>query len=319
VSDTKPTPTLWHRILAALLANLLTPVHITVQTDVPLMTDPPEADILLLRREGDHWTQAQKERLPDGIRDSQAGHILIEFKATESLNRDKLIQILAYGYFYRQTQKLNEKDVLRVLLVARRPRASTLNKFGFALGAWPGVYQSDNVMLTSLILIVLAELDNETHNAFVKCFATQKKAKVQAFQTLETTSFGLVEATVVTFLLGLRQALFKGEMAMSNELTPEKVMEMGEKWIDLVLATLPPEEVLEHYRPEDILRQYRPEERLKGLQPEERLRGLQPEEVLRQYRPEQRLEGLTLEEIEAYLQQRKKRQKPTNGEQKVEA
>ncbi|MCL4868543.1 MAG: hypothetical protein KJ063_06235, partial [Anaerolineae bacterium] len=83
--------------------------------------------------------------------------------------------------------------------------------------------------------------------------------------------------------------------SMSSELTAEKVMDMGERIIQIILEKLSPEERLVGLRPEEVLRQYRPEERLVGLR---------PEEVLRQYRPE---------EIEAYLQQLKK-QKPTNGE-----
>lgn len=82
--------TFWHRLLGALLTYILTSVNISVQTDVPIMTDPPEVDILLLRRYDRQWTQDQRLRLPDGIRDSPAHTILIEFKATESVNLDKL-------------------------------------------------------------------------------------------------------------------------------------------------------------------------------------------------------------------------------------
>ncbi len=48
---------------------------------------------------------------------------------------------------------------------------------------------------------------------------------------------------------------------MEQELTPEKLIEMGKKWGDLYLRSLPPEE------------------RLKGLGPEERLKGLSAEEI----------------------------------------
>ncbi len=310
--------TLWHRLLATLLSNLLTPVNITVQTDVPLMTEPPEADILLLRREGDHWTEKQRARLPDGIRDHRARHILIEFKATESLNQDKLVQLLAYDYFYRRTQALSVKTVAPVLIVAKRPQAGRLDAFGFTDQKQPGVYGSSHFLLQRVTVIILSELENVAHNAFVKCFATQKKAKEQAFHTLERTRFGLVETTVVTFLLGLQQLWSEGEIPMSNEITPEKVMEMGEKWIDVLLATLPLEQVVEHYRPEDIMRQYRPEERVKGLRPEERLQGLGPEERLQGLGPEERLSGLKPEEIEAYLQQLKKQQKLQEADRQIE-
>ncbi len=47
--------TLWHRILGQIFKFLLTPLGITVLTDVSVMTKSPEADILLLRREHDFW------------------------------------------------------------------------------------------------------------------------------------------------------------------------------------------------------------------------------------------------------------------------
>lgn len=304
----------WHRLLAVLLTNLLTPVHVTVQTDVPLMTDRPKADILLLRREGDRWTEEQRARLPDGIRDHHAKHTLIEFKATESLNEDKLTQLLAYDYFYRQTQQLSVKAVAPVLLVAKKPHAERLADFGFTSTDYQGVYGSQQPLLHRMTVIVLSELENVAHNAFVKCFATQKKAKTQAFHTLESVQFGLVEATVVTFLLGLQQLWSEEEIAMSNEITPEKVMAMGEKWIDLLLATLPPEQVLEHYRLEQVLRHYRPEQVLRQYKPEDVIRQYKPEDVLSQYRPEERMSGLEPEEIAAYLQQLKKQKKRQKAE-----
>ncbi|MCL4871838.1 MAG: hypothetical protein KJ063_23005, partial [Anaerolineae bacterium] len=98
-----------------------------------------------------------------------------------------------------------------------------------------------------------------------------------------------------------------------SELTAEKVMDMGERIIQILLQKLPPEERLVGLRPEerliglrpeDVVRQYRPEDLLRQYRPQERLVGLRPEEVLQQY---------SAEEIEAYLQQLKK-QKTTNGE-----
>ena len=315
----KPSPTHWHRLLGTLLTYLLTPVNITVQTDVPVMTDPPEADIVLLRREGERWNQAQRARLPDGIRDTTAATILIEFKATESFNLDKLLQIVAYGYFYRQSQKLSDKEVGLVLLVSMRPRASSLHKFQFTPTHWDGVYHSDNPLLKGLTLIILAELNNEPHNAYVKCFATQKKAKDQAFQVFEQSAAPQIEPVVSAFLMGLRQIWYKGAYEMNSELTPEKVMELGEKWIDMILASLPPEKVLKYVEPEDRLRGLEPEDRLRGLEPEERLRGLEPEERLRGLEPEDRLRGLTPEEIEAYLQKLKTQKKLGNGGRQIES
>ncbi len=101
--------TRWHQLPGKLFEELFVPVGITVFTDFSLMNNSPEVDILLLRKKHPEWTRAQLERLPDGIRDSKAEHILIEFKYTESINEKAFRQTLGYDTFYRRAQKLSEK------------------------------------------------------------------------------------------------------------------------------------------------------------------------------------------------------------------
>ena len=50
------------------------------------MTEPPEADILLLRRKGSTWTPEQLARLLDGIRESLADQILLELRRFPEMN-----------------------------------------------------------------------------------------------------------------------------------------------------------------------------------------------------------------------------------------
>ncbi len=79
-----PEGLLWEVIV---VDNACTDNTAQVKTRLRLMAESPEADILLLRRKHPCWTEAQRSLLPDGIRDTPADHILIEFKNTESLNR----------------------------------------------------------------------------------------------------------------------------------------------------------------------------------------------------------------------------------------
>ncbi len=119
-----PTPkTRWHTLLGALLDALLNPVGIEVLTDVAVMSAPPEADIVLIRRDQPKWTPEQMERLPDGIRESTATHILLEFKYTESLNEQSLRQASGYDYFYRSSHDLSEHEIQTVITM---PRSSVL-------------------------------------------------------------------------------------------------------------------------------------------------------------------------------------------------
>ena len=95
-----------HRILGGIYEELLTPLDITVTTDLPVMTLPPEADILLLRRTDGPWTKEQLERIPDGIRQVTTQIVLIEFKYTESLNLQAVKQADQYEALYIRSQKL---------------------------------------------------------------------------------------------------------------------------------------------------------------------------------------------------------------------
>ena len=280
----KKGKTQWHRLLGTLLEETLSPVGITVQTEIPIMSNPPRADILLLRREQEEgWTPAQYGRLPDGVRDSSAKHILLEFKYTESINRKALLQALGYDIFYKLAQRLNDGDVQTFLLSARKPRAEFMQTFGYQVKNKRGVYHSTNPILAHLVILSLNELEADGHNAFVKCFASRKREKEDAFDVLEGEK---LDVSSYRFVTGLRRYWFdaQGEDQMDVELTSEQVFALGKGWSDMMLAMMTPEE------------------RLAGLQPEERLAGLQPKERLAGLQPKERLAGLTQEEIEAYLQ-----------------
>ncbi len=93
--------TRWHRILAVILKEWLTPVGILVQPEAPVGAEPPKADILLLKSITGKMRRQQRQRLADGLRDSRAGCLLLEFKYTESLNEDALVQLLGYELLYK--------------------------------------------------------------------------------------------------------------------------------------------------------------------------------------------------------------------------
>jgi hypothetical protein len=139
---------------------------------------------VLLRKERKDWSEEQKNRLPDGIRDCEASHILIEFKYTESVNENALLQALGYDYFYRRTQKLAEHEVGTFLVSSKTPEKETLRIFGYEMSGKPGVYRSENRLLKRISLILLNELSDTPHNAFLKCFASRKSEKASAFDSL---------------------------------------------------------------------------------------------------------------------------------------
>lgn len=253
-----------HQVLGRLLQLSLSPVEIAVHVEVDLLGESPKADVLLLRREGDAWNAAQRARLPDGVRDSPAGHVLLEFKYTESINESALAQAVAYDYFYRQAQRLREEQVLTVALSARTPQKSRLAEWGYR-ERQDGVYRSPLPLLRRIWLLVLNDLPPSPNNAFVKLFASRGPERAAAYAALDSPT--ITESVPLhAYMMGLQQTLeLKGEGDMAELLTPDRIMKIGEEIRQRVLETATPEEKLAGLGPQ---------ERLAGLELQERLAGL---------------------------------------------
>jgi hypothetical protein len=110
-------------------------------------------------------------------------------------------------------------------------------------------------LLKSVPLLVLNELSDEPHNAYIKCFASRMKEKKAAFRMLKRQNTGSFSLKLLWLLQGLWNHWFsKGGDPMKHELTPEQVIEMGKMWGDVYLSTLNPEERLRGLGPEELLK-----------------------------------------------------------------
>lgn len=272
----------YHRLLGSGMRLSLAAVQVNVTTESSILSESPRVDILLLRRAGAAWTEAQRARLPDGIRDSSAAHILIEFKYTESVTEDGILQAAAYDLFYRQVQRLSRRQTLPVVLSAKTPQKSRLAKWGYE-ESQRGVFHTELPFVGRVMLLALNRLPAEPNNAIVKLFASLKQERDAGFTSLDKDVFA--ESTELhAYVLGLSQTLkVKGELNMAEVLTPEKVMEYGMRIRELIFET------------------GTPEERLAGLGVRERLAGLTPEEILECLSPNQILAGLNYDERLALL------------------
>jgi len=255
-------------------------VGISVELEVEVMIEPPRADILLLRRETKQWTPAQLALLPDGIRDTDASHILLEFKYTQSITIDGLLQIASYQQFYLQSNDIKPSDLKCFILSAKQPQAKTLSKFDY-VEVKAGIYHSSNCFIESIPLISLNTLPNTEYNAWMRCFASQKIQQKKAFELL--THIGLQQFSKHLYWIvnGLHELLF-GKVKMDTDnllLDPEEIMRVGKFWEESYKANMSVEERLEGLDAETVLSHYDAETRLKGLAPEERLNGLTPEQI----------------------------------------
>ena len=233
----------YHQLLGSGMQLNLTAVQVFVTTESSILSESPRVDILLLRREGEAWNEAQRARLPDGVRDSAPAHVLVEFKYTESVTEDGILQAAAYDLFYRQVQRLSKEQTLPVLLSAKTPQKSRLARWGFE-ESQRGVYRTNIPFVGRVILLALNRLPARSNNAFVKLFASRAQERDAGFASLEKSV--LAESVDMhAYVLGLRQTLnVKGESNMAEVLTPEKVLEYGRKIRQLVFETGTPEERL---------------------------------------------------------------------------
>ena len=305
----------WHTLFGTLLEHLLTPVGVKVLIEAAVMSQSPRTDILLLRRETAQWTDEQKARLPDGVRDTDAEHVLLEFKYSESLTTDTMQQLLGYELFYRRAQNLSVDAVQGFLLSAKTPQSDTLAQFGYAETMQYGVYRSELPLINKVPLLVLNQLDNTPHNIWIRCFSSRQAEKQRAFQMIQNVMEHL-DVKLCWYLGGLSKLLSqRGIDAMDKDISPEEIMETGRRLYEMGMLMVPPSEfikhldlktVLQHFKHEDIVENLEPEVRLKGLDAEERLKGIDVEQRLKGLNAEEFLDNLSLEEIETYL--RKKRQ-----------
>lgn len=287
--------TRWHRILASVLQKWLTPVGLTVQSDVALTTDPQEADILIIKHES-KLTPEQHYRLADGIRDSKAQYCLLEFKYTESLNDCAIIQLLSYGEAYKKGQNLKKSEVDLFLLVSKTPQQKTLARMGYNVTANSGVYHSQYALFATVVLLSLNDLSNKPQNIPLKCFASKKSERQIAFNAIQHRYLKGVEKELEWVFAGLRELmLIRGDQMNiheTEELTPEFVENYGKEMIDHLISI-----GLEGLSSEERMKGVPIKERLKGVPVEERMKGVPAEERMKGVPVEERLEGLSNEEL----------------------
>jgi hypothetical protein len=259
----------WHLLLGRLFKLVFEPLQVQVLLEVPLVTEPLQADIVLLRRQGDHWTVEQRQWMADGLRHTDAGHLLIEFKHSEGLTLAALQQLNTYDYLYRRMEHCAETAVACFLLVASTPQGDWPERLGFVKTEWPGVYQGNNAFVSRVKVLLLNELVPTAHNAPIKCFATRRREQEKAFVVVESTGFASLSDQIRQLIAGLWGMIGMPKAAQTEEFTPDMVMAMGKKWIDATLNATPLVEILKRHKSEEVLSHYKPEQRLAGLTEEQ--------------------------------------------------
>jgi len=273
----KTPKTLFHRIFGQMIEGLLCPLNLEVYTELPVMSFPPEADVVIIRRHKKSWTDKQKEYLPDGIRDTHARYVIIEFKYTESLNKKALQQALSYDYLFHVHKNIKKVDMQTFLVSSKTPNEDFMSQMGFRqVSGRKGVYQSDNEACNSINILVLNELPNTYNNVFFKCFASHKIERFKAFELLQKKDLADVTSVVKRLMLGLWQVWynFQGGKKMEFQMTPEQFQKTVDMWGEVYLQSLSPQELLKYVPIKDRLKDVPVYERLKDVPVYERLKDV---------------------------------------------
>ena len=120
-----------------------------------------------------------------GRLNSRSSQFLLEFKYTESLNENSVLQLLGYRTFYLNSQKIRPIDLDCFLLCSQTPRLKTLEHLGYIETELPGVYQSQSALVSYVTLLSLNDLSDETQNIPLKCFASKRRENSKAYKLIQ--------------------------------------------------------------------------------------------------------------------------------------
>ncbi|MBF0294499.1 MAG: DUF4351 domain-containing protein [Magnetococcales bacterium] len=260
------TKTCWHCLVGATLKALLEPTGIEVRTEVPLLSFPPKADIILIQRREGGRTELQNMLMADGLRDLNVDRILAEIKITESMNEAALIQASLYDAWYRICENLEKHQLRTVIISAATARKPFLQRFAFKPVGPNGVYESTPLWGEPVRIIFLNELENSPRNAPLKFFSSRKEERKKAFAVVNEVGLIRISTPFHYIMSGLRSTVMRHSLRHLDNagITPDSVMRMGRRMFEATLDLMPEEELSAFPKLEHLLGRERQESEQKG-------------------------------------------------------
>jgi len=144
----------------------------------------PDKNNVLIKRPTRHWQEEAYNRTPDGIRDSDALHLLLFFKYEEPVCFEDIQTSVIARFNYLIENELDEDD-LEVFLISTTPlQYNVLNEWGYKQTDIPGVYRSSDPLCEIIPIIFPGELKNTPNNALLKVIVSPKNERMDAFETI---------------------------------------------------------------------------------------------------------------------------------------
>lgn len=162
-------------LFGSILKEVLSPSGIQVSVEEITLTIPPDADIIVCRRDDESLSDVVRDMLlADGLRDNTAPYVMIKFHDKGELNEDTVRETLAYSYVHYTKQALKRHDLHSFLVVTTKIKTDILKEFTFEQTGKRGVYHSSNPWLETTTVILLDELAVEPHNTMLKSLSNQE-------------------------------------------------------------------------------------------------------------------------------------------------
>ncbi|MBF0180416.1 MAG: DUF4351 domain-containing protein [Magnetococcales bacterium] len=262
------TKTCWHCLVGATLKALLEPVGIEVRTEVPLLSFPPKADIILLQRRKGGRTDEQNMLMADGLRDLDVERILAEIKITQSMNEAALNQASLYDVLYRKCENLKKHQLRTVIVSAATAQKPFLKRFAFKSVGPDGVYESKPLWGEPIRVIFLNELENIPRNAPLKFFSSRTEERKKAFAVVDEAGLTRISTPFHYIMNGLRSTVMRNSLRHLDNagITPDSVMRMGKRMFEATLDLMPEEELSALPKLEHLLGRKLQDGQLKGEQ-----------------------------------------------------
>ena len=298
-----------HLLFGKLFKAIMAPLGVVVSTEFKIMSDSPRADILIIKKRDGKWTQKQLKLIPDGIRESEARYIILEFKYTQSLSDKSFQQALGYDYFFGERYHLQRNDFQTFIVSAITPRQEILIDYGYSQTEINGVYKSQIRAFKLFPILILNELPDEYHNALIKAFSSRKGQREKAKQLLrEKRYIETIPKGIKTIISEIFKYIFcKPEEDISMATMTDEHATRVARFIDVfvntnlsleeILSLHKPEDVISHFKPEDVIPQFKPEDVIPQFKPKDVISQLKPEDVISHFKPKDVISQLRPEDI----------------------
>jgi hypothetical protein len=268
------------------------------------MGKSPVIDLVLRKSEGRYWSEQQRDRLCEGVRDSEAPTVVIELKYTESVNIHVLKMAMGCDEYYCQSHDLKPDEMDLFVVSSKTPTGPIIDRAQYK-AVIPGVLRSPLPGYEDVPIISLNDLSDAPHNTLFKLFASKYKQKVIAFANIVKVAppWGLHD--LEKLIGGMCKIMLEKEVGMVPEVTTEDVKMVGGLIGEMLIGAMSPQKRMEGLSTGERVEGLSTGEVMEHLSTGEVMEHFSTDEVMEHLSTDEVMEHFSTEELERFLARRK--------------